>query len=152
MTAKTKVADLPQDERDALINEAKEWNIRGIYDTWNVDTLKSKIAAAKAAKGNGSSETPVNKNVNAGTNTENNVDEKTSETVEQNGNNDEKNSVRADDENKEEKPKPPNVAKNKGQAYIQPAKKSVEKTKICHICRSKVINSKCTGCGFELKK
>ena len=48
MSEKTKVADLPQEEQDALINEAKELNIRGLYQTMNVSTLKAKIAEAKA--------------------------------------------------------------------------------------------------------
>lgn len=46
-------------------------------------------------------------------------------------------------ENKEPKEQPKQAKKE--------AKKE-EKTLICHICRSKVVNGVCTGCGFTLKR
>lgn len=48
-------------------------------------------------------------------------------------------------ENKPEEKKPTPPAKENKKA-------TADVVKICHICRGKVINGKCTQCGFEIAK
>jgi len=145
---KTKVADLPQNEQDALINEAKELDVRGLYTAMNVETLQRKIADARAAK-NGE-QTPAADEQDTENNEQNNVngeqepaaDEQNAENVEQ--------TPAADEPEKEETA--PQVEKGEQRAYAKEKDAApAVKVKICHICRSKVVNGKCTGCGFELK-
>lgn len=139
---KTKVADLPQDEQDALINEAKELDVRGFYGQMKVTTLKAKIEEAKAAKANGENEqAPAN-------------DEQNADNGEQNTENDEQSNGENEQEpaaDEKEEPAAPKVNKGSQRAYAKEKDAAPAKAKICHICRSKVVNGKCTGCGFELK-
>lgn len=147
---KTKVSDLPQEEQDALINEAKEFEVRGLYAQMKVTTLKAKIEEAKAAKENGGNEQEPAANKQAPANDEQNADngEQNTENDEQsNGENEQKEP--ATDE--KEEPAAPKVSKGTQRAYAKEKDAAPAKTKICHICRSKVVNGKCTGCGFELK-
>lgn len=127
MTEKMKVSELPENEQEALINEAKELNVRGVINakTWCVDTLKAKIAEAKANQASPADD------------------------------NDDKN----DSGNSEEIPVPEekkqadvNLATPPVKQEIANTAKTAKKVLICHICRSKVENGKCTGCGFEVFK
>ena len=40
---------------------------------------------------------------------------------------------------------------NKDEQPEEKEEKEIVRNGICHICRSEVINGKCTGCGFELR-
>ena len=165
---KTKVADLPQDEQDALINEAKELDVRGFYGQMKVTTLKAKIEEAKAAKANGENEQEPAADEQAPANDEQNTDngEQNTDNGEQNTENDEQNTENDEQSNGEneqepaadepaadekEEPAAPKVNKGSQRAYAKEKDAAPAKAKICHICRSKVVNGKCTGCGFELK-
>ena len=140
MADKQKVADLQADERDALINTAKELGIRGLYDNMYVETLQSKIDAAKAENGveNEAKTAEVTGGEAEAAETENGVEE-----------------TEAAEDEADEEPKAPKITHAEGKIYEpeEQQKKAPEtKAKICHICRSKVINGVCTGCGFKLKK
>ena len=151
---KTKVADLPQDEQDALINEAKELNVRGLYHTMKVDTLKAKIEEAKAAQANGENEQEPAADEQAPANDEQNADngEQNTENDEQsNGENEQEPAADEPTADEKEEPAAPKVNKGSQRAYAKEKDAAPAKAKICHICRSKVVNGKCTGCGFELK-
>lgn len=127
MTEKMKVSELPENEQDALINEAKELNVRGVINakTWCVDTLKAKIAEAKANQA-----PPADDN-----------DDKNDS-----GNSDETH-VQEDQQTSYDNPDTLPVKQE-----IASTRKTAKKVLICHICRSKVENGKCTGCGFEVFK
>ena len=123
MTA-LKVKDLPQEQREQLLNEAKEKGINiNFCMGWTVDTLKDKIAATVAKNENGdeakAEETPAE---------ETKADE-----------------AKADEAKAEETP----AEETKTDEAKAPA--NTQKAYICHICRSKVIDGKCTGCGYSLK-
>ena len=123
MTA-LKVKDLPQEQREQLLNEAKEKGINiNFCMGWTVDTLKDKIAATVAKNENGdeakAEETPAE---------ETKVEE-----------------AKADEAKAEETP----AEETKTDEAKAPA--NTQKAYICHICRSKVIDGKCTGCGYSLK-
>lgn len=151
---KTKVADLPQDEQDALINEAKELDVRGFYGQMKVTTLKAKIEEAKAAKANGESEQEPAADEQAPANDEQNADngEQNTENDEQsNGENEQEPAADEPAADEKEEPAAPKVNKGSQRAYAKEKDAAPAKAKICHICRSKVVNGKCTGCGFELK-
>ncbi len=151
---KTKVADLPQDEQDALINEAKELDVRGFYGQMKVTTLKAKIEEAKAAKANGENEQEPAADEQAPANDEPNADngEQNTENDEQsNGENEQEPAADEPAADEKEEPAAPKVNKGSQRAYAKEKDAAPAKAKICHICRSKVVNGKCTGCGFELK-
>ena len=151
---KTKVADLPQDEQDALINEAKELDVRGFYGQMKVTTLKAKIEEAKAAKANGENEQEPAADEQAPANDEQNADNGEQNTENDEQNNGENEQEPAADEpaaDEKEEPAAPKVNKGSQRAYAKEKDAAPAKAKICHICRSKVVNGKCTGCGFELK-
>ena len=128
MTA-LKVKDLPQEQREQLLNEAKEKGINiNFCMGWTVDTLKDKIAATVAKNENGdeakAEETPAE---------ETKADE-----------------VKADEAKAEETPAEETKA-DEAKADEAKAPANTQKAYICHICRSKVIDGKCTGCGYSLK-
>ena len=134
--AKLKVSELPIEEQQALIQEAKELEILGLLTNYGVDTLKEKIANAKAKqKGKQEDSKKADEN-NQNGNKEPQEDDNADET--------QKNDSNKDGDKEDEKQKPVSEAKVKEEA------KHDEKYKICHICRSKVINGVCTGCGYTL--
>lgn len=130
--AKLKVSDLPKDEQVALVKQAEELGIRGIVTGWGVDTLKEKIKNAQNQK---------NAENGDGDQKQENADEtKTDEKENKDQNEQDLEKVEDEKDEKEEKTKPVDEAKLKANV----------KYKICHICRSKVIDGVCTGCGFTL--
>ena len=138
MTA-LKVKDLPQEQREQLLNEAKEKGINiNFCMGWTVDTLKDKIAATVAKNENGdeakAEETPAE---------ETKADEaKAEETPAEETKADE---AKADEAKAEETPA------EETKADVAKAPANTQKAYICHICRSKVIDGKCTGCGYSLR-
>ena len=158
MTA-LKVKDLPQEQREQLLNEAKEKGINiNFCMGWTVDTLKDKIAATVAKNENGdeakAEETPAE---------ETKADEaKAEETPAEETKADE---AKADEAKAEETPaeetKADEAKADEAKAEETPAEETktdeakapanTQKAYICHICRSKVIDGKCTGCGYSLK-
>ena len=169
--AKMKVSELPKEEQQALISEANALGLRGVLTTWGAETLKAKIEELKKkqaeAEQSGES-TP------AGVPTDNTGDQEPEQETQP-----EENSIPegASDETKaflkgetDELPpdaeeisneeaeklaadvKTPDPALESKKAGNTPVKKENKKIPICHICRSKVIDGKCTGCGFELVK
>lgn len=129
--AKLKVSELPIEEQQALIQEAKKLEIGGLLTNYGVDTLKEKIAKAKE-KQNGKQD-----------------DDQKDDEDNQDGNKepqegDDGDKKPQEDNKKDEKQKPVSEAKAKEEAMHD------VKYKICHICRSKVINRVCTGCGYTL--
>lgn len=126
-----KVSELPEEEQKELIAEAYAVGLQGTFNGWKVETLKNKIADAKAKKeGEGD-------------------DEQKGDEDEQNGSNDEQNG--GDDEQNDENVNEEEIAKEepKKESKKQPKKAEVKSEGICHICRSKVVNGVCTGCGFH---
>lgn len=162
MTERQKVADLPQEEREQLIKRAADAGIRNtMIATWYVDTLEAKIAAAIAKK----NETPAD-DATPGTDGSQQKDEQAD---------DQDNETPADDAPKADEtpadvsgidpkaeaeqldkdidPPAPVTAPASQKAKIKAAKEiSSQVVKICHICRGKVINGKCSSCGFEISK
>lgn len=169
--AKQKVSDLPKEEQDALLNEAKEAGLRmGLVQSWTVETLKKNIQKAKEANGNNGEQT-------GDSNEEHSKDEETSTEAQTeneapvNEPTDDENSTNDGDGNEEqtgdgeapedegsteennEEPEDAPPAETPAPATPKQKTKKVEKEKktyICHICRSKVIDGKCTGCGFSI--
>ena len=143
MTA-LKVKDLPQEQREQLLNEAKEKGINiNFCMGWTVDTLKDKIAATVAKNENGdeakAEETPAEETKAD----EAKADEaKAEETPAEETKADE---AKADEAKAEETP----AEETKADEAKAPA--NTQKAYICHICRSKVIDGKCTGCGYSLR-
>ena len=127
--AQQKISDLTQEEQDKIITQMKELNIQGgaLCKTWTVENVQKKIAKALEAKG----ETPATLIIKAA---------QASETPAA---------------PPAETPETPTETPAEKQ---QPAAKKVKETKEekqetplkCHICRSDVIDGKCTGCGFSL--
>ena len=136
--AKLKVSELPIEEQQALIQEAKELGIGGLLTNYGVDTLKEKIAKAKEEQ-DGNKED--DKKADEG-NQDGNKEPQEGDNADETQKEDDKDPQ--EDNKKAEKQKPVSEAKAK-----EEAKKDV-KYKICHICRSKVIDGVCTGCGYTL--
>lgn len=138
MTERQKVADLPQEEREQLIKRAADAGIRNaMIATWYVDTLEAKIAAATAKK----NETPAD-DAAPGTDESQQTDEQTD---------DQDDETPADNAPKADEA--PVTAPASQKAKTKAAKEtSSQVVKICHICRGKVINGKCSSCGFEISK
>ena len=155
--AKMKVSELPKEEQQALISEANALGLRGVLTTWGVETLKAKIEELKnaqtGAEQSGEStiaEVPAE-------NTENQeADDEAKAFL--NGESDELPSDAEEITDKEAEQLQTTDAPapvNENEPKLPPVEnKKVEnkKSQICHICRSKVINGKCTGCGFEFVK
>ena len=137
MTDKPKVSDLPEKERAALINEAKELGIRGLYNNMYAETLRNKVAEAKASKSqNAASADAGNELQSAPADAGNKRQAAPADTAETD---DTQTTLQA-----------PKVTKTADKLYEATPQKASQ-TKICHICRSKVINGICTGCGFKLR-
>ena len=140
--AKMKVSELPKEEQQALISEANALGLRGVLTTWGVETLKAKIEELKKkqaeAEQSGESTPDETKAFLKGE-----TDELPPEAEEIS--NEEAEKLAAD-------VKTPAPALESKKAGNTPVKKENKKIPICHICRSKVIDGKCTGCGFELVK
>ena len=134
-----KVSELPIEEQQALIQEAKELEIGGLLTNYGVDTLKEKIAKAKAEKKGSQEDNKKADEDNQDDNKEPQEGDNADETQKDDGDKEPQ-----EDNKKAEKQKPVSEAKAK-----EEAKKDV-KYKICHICRSKVIDGVCTGCGYTL--
>lgn len=159
--AKQKVSDLPKEEQDALLNEAKEAGLRmGLVQGWTVETLKKRIEEAKASKQpEGESETdgeaPVTKEPTEGDEGDGETpEEETIEDGEENGNGENpKEEVTTENEGETPEEAPPvetPVTPTQAKKVVEAKEPEEEKTYICHICRSKVIKGKCTGCGFSV--
>lgn len=191
--AKMKVADLPQEQRDKLIAEAKELEIRGIVTGWAVETLEAKIAEIKAQKQN--QQANEQNNGKDEQNTQNNEqndgnNEQNAQTNEQNdegvivagdggvhpispeneqapaeneGTQEQNQETPAEEQSEpqqnaqsEESETPVDVVAETeeqlppGTVTKKAAKQAPKKTPICHICRSKVIDGECQGCGFKV--
>ena len=154
---KMKVSELPKDEQKELIAEAYSLGLTGVLTGWKVTTLKNRIAELKAQK---EGEATVEENGGeekseeiANDEQQGAKDEQEPQVDEQNGSNDEQNGEGVNEgENEENKPeaeteqKEPEKEEPKKQ---QKAKKEPRYDGICHICRSKVIDGVCTGCGFH---
>lgn len=136
--AKLKVSELPIEEQQALIQEAKELGIGGLLTNYGVDTLKEKIAKAKEEQNGKQDDNQKDDEDNQDGNKEPQEGDNADETQKD----DDKEPQ--EDNKKDEKQKPVSEAKAKEEA------KHDVKYKICHICRSKVINGVCTGCGYTL--
>ena len=128
--SKQKITDLPQAEQEKLIAEMKECGVKGVYTAYTVEKALEAIAKAKALK-KGSEENP----------------EEPAEEI-------------PAEEPAEENPKEPaeeipaeEIPADEPAEEIPAEETPVtpkEKVAICHICRSKVINGKCTGCDNKL--
>ena len=180
--AKMKVSELPKEEMEKLIAEAKELDVRGVAtcSSWAVETLKTKIAEAKNAKAaQGGEQTPPGENENDaqdGSKDEQNGGENEQETGEREQ--DDKEVIVAGDggvhqippeneaqdapaENESETQEAPQDEKQDEEteeeqdetppgAVKKATKQTSKKATICHICRSKVIDGECQGCGFKV--
>lgn len=167
MTERQKVADLPQEERELLLKRATDAGIRNaMIATWYVDTLEAKIAAATAKKdeGQGSDDAApgADKSQQAYEQAEEQDDEtptdeeqKADETLTDVSDINPK--TEADELDKDVEPPAPVAATPVTKTTQTKAAKTTKEAnlqvvKICHICRGKVINGKCTSCGFEISK
>jgi len=159
--SKQKVSELSQEERAALIKEANALGINGVFDNFNVETLLNKIAEKKAEK---EQEQKTNDEENKNQNSENNpdenaqkADEKTEEENQENNEDAKTVNEQCDGEtvqlprNEVKEADCEQRAKDGNEEFSSevPFNANKQEYKICHICRSKVVNGKCTGCGFE---
>lgn len=162
MTERQKVADLPQEEREQLIKRAADAGIRNaMIATWYVDTLEAKIAAATAKK----NETPAD-DAAPGTDGSQQKDEQADDQDDETPADDAPKAdetpadvsgidpkAEAEQLDKDIDPPAPVTAPASQKAKTKAAKEiSSQVVKICHICRGKVINGKCSSCGFEISK
>lgn len=152
--ATLKVQDLPKDEQEKLMAEAQAVGIRGIVAGWGVETLKNKIAEEKAKLNEQKPEENEGEVIVAGDGGVHNVPEETPATDEQKA----EETPATDEEKAEETPAADENAnveetpeENKDEQPEEKEEKEIVRNGICHICRSEVINGKCTGCGFELR-
>ena len=141
--ATLKVQDLPKQEQEKLMAEAQAVGIRGIVAGWGVETLKNKIAEEKAKLNEQKPEENEGEVIVAGDGGVHNVPEETPATDEQKA---EETPAADENANVEETPE-----ENKDEQPEEKEEKEIVRNGICHICRSEVINGKCTGCGFELR-
>ena len=141
--ATLKVQDLPKEEQEKLMAEAQAVGIRGIVAGWGVETLKNKIAEEKAKLNEQKPEENEGEVIVAGDSGVHNVPEETPATDEQKS---EETPAADENANVEETPE-----ENKDEQPEEKEEKEIVRNGICHICRSEVINGKCTGCGFELR-
>lgn len=141
--ATLKVQDLPKEEQEKLMAEAQAVGIRGIVAGWGVETLKNKIAEEKARLNEQKPEENEGEVIVAGDGGVHNVPEETPATDEQKA---EETPAADENANVEETPE-----ENKDEQPEEKEEKEIVRNGICHICRSEVINGKCTGCGFELR-
>lgn len=141
--ATLKVQDLPKEEQEKLMAEAQAVGIRGIVAGWGVETLKNKIAEEKAKLNEQKPEENEGEVIVAGDGGVHNVPEETPATDEQKA---EETPAADENANVEETPE-----ENKDEQPEEKEEKEIVRNGICHICRSEVINGKCTGCGFELR-
>ena len=152
--ATLKVQDLPKEEQEKLMAEAQAVGIRGIVAGWGVETLKNKIAEEKAKLNEQKPEENEGEVIVAGDGGVHNVPEETPATDEQKA----EETPATDEQKAEETPATDENAnveetpeENKDEQPEEKEEKEIVRNGICHICRSEVINGKCTGCGFELR-
>lgn len=152
--ATLKVQDLPKEEQEKLMAEAQAVGIRGIVAGWGVETLKNKIAEEKAKLNEQKPEENEGEVIVAGDGGVHNVPEETPATDEQKA----EETPITDEQKAEETPAADENAnveetpeENKDEQPEEKEEKEIVRNGICHICRSEVINGKCTGCGFELR-
>ena len=152
--ATLKVQDLPKEEQEKLMAEAQAVGIRGIVAGWGVETLKNKIAEEKAKLNEQKPEENEGEVIVAGDGGVHNVPEETPATDEQKA----EETPITDEQKAEETPAADENANveetpegNKDEQPEEKEEKEIVRNGICHICRSEVINGKCTGCGFELR-
>ena len=152
--ATLKVQDLPKEEQEKLMAEAQAIGIRGIVAGWGVETLKNKIAEEKAKLNEQKPEENEGEVIVAGDGGVHNVPEETPATDEQKA----EETPATDEQKAEETPAADENAnveetpeENKDEQPEEKEEKEIVRNGICHICRSEVINGKCTGCGFELR-
>ena len=131
-----KVSELSEQEQKDLIAEAYAVGLQGTFNGWKVKTLKDKIAKAKGEDSNDEQK---------GSNDEQNGGEN-----EQNAQNDEQNGSNDEQKGEGKEPEAPKEEEKKPQKQAKKEEKPEPKYEgICHICRSKVVNGVCTGCGFH---
>ncbi|HIS88923.1 TPA: hypothetical protein IAA87_05840 [Candidatus Avigastranaerophilus faecigallinarum] len=150
--AQLKVSDLSKEEQEKILRDAADVGLKGVFDNWGVEKLKKRIEAMKNIQNKDNSENtdkiPVenkeeNVSENAGDDSEENKEENASENAgdDSEENKEENTSENAGDDSAE------NKEENTYEENLKPEKP--EKAGICHICRSKVINGKCSGCGYQ---
>jgi hypothetical protein len=154
---KLKVKELPKEEQEKIIAQMKDLQIRGIYTEMNVETANKKIEDALKAK------------ENSGTQDGDGVVNNTAQNGSQGEENNSDDTKDGDDKKDGENPENEVIVAGDGGVHVVPAEneqtdedesedepepapvKTPRKRLICHICRSEVIDGKCTGCGYEFK-
>lgn len=164
MTERQKVADLPQEEREKLIQRAADAGIKNaMIATWYVDTLEAKIAAATDKKAEEQGSDDAAPGADESQQTDGQVDDqddesdapaddgqKTDTTPDDTSEIDP--NAEAEELDKDVEPPAP-VVKTPAAPKAKVTKESKpQKVTICHICRGKVINGKCSECGFDISK
>lgn len=161
--SKQKIADLPQEEQEKLISTMKELGIGGVYATYTVEKALAAIEKKKAEKNppeTPGNDEPVNEPENEG---ETQDDEQTTEETSDVPENPESSDELPEGLDKDAKDflngetdKLPEDAEEISEKEAKKLQKKAEKPApksegICHICRSKVYNGVCSGCGFSLR-
>lgn len=148
-----KLADLPQEEREQLIKEAQDAGLNSTQiANWYVDTLRAKIADKKQKQNAAADKADAEKNKadNAAAPAEDAKADDAADKADAPADvSDIDPNAEAEDLDKDVEPAAPKTPakQNKAQKSAEP-----DVVTICHICRSKVVNGKCTGCGFEIAK
>lgn len=153
-----KLADLSKDEREQLIKEAQDVGLSStLIANWYVDTLRAKIEEKKQNQAADTddavaAEKPTDQtDAEAADQTADTDDEKEPDNTEAPSSTAEIDPAKeaAELDKDVEPPAPVKTAKTKQSTNNKTADADY---KICHICRGKVINGKCTQCGFEISK
>lgn len=148
-----KLADLPQDEREQLIKEAQDAGLNSTQiANWYVDTLRAKIADKKQKQDAAADKADAEKNKadNAAAPAEDAKADDAADKADTPADvSDIDPNAEAADLDKDVEPAAPKTPAKQNKA---PKNAEPDVVTICHICRSKVVNGKCTGCGFEIAK
>lgn len=172
---KLKVKELPKEEQEKIIAQMKDLQIRGIYTEMKVETANKKIEDALKAKENPGTQDGdgiVNNTAQNGSQGEENSSDDTKDGDNKKDGENPENEVivagdggvhivpaeneQTDEDNSEDEPGEDSTDEqtdeDKSEDEPEPAPvKTPRKRLICHICRSEVIDGKCTGCGYEFK-
>lgn len=176
---KQKIADLPQEEREKIIAQMKELHLGGVYTAYTVEKALAAIEKKKAKLANPDAPDDGEQTEDEGDGAENDGDNEpeNDENPDEPGNDEQATEETSDvPENPESSNDLPEELDENAKDFLngktdklpadveiitedeakalqekaEPAKKNKSEG-ICHICRSKVFNGVCSGCGFSLR-
>lgn len=157
---KQKVSDLPENEQKEIIAEAYAVGLKGFnFTSYKVETLKEKIAEAKANLGQQKDEQNDSNDEQNAENVNNDEENKSDESIPEEASDETKAFLNGETDELPEGAEV--ITEDEAQKLEQKADEPIPGEKlptkeeprkvngICHICGSKVVEGVCTGCGFK---